>query len=128
MQNLKVEGRKLMIKNITSVLLVLACFVLSAMQLAKAEYATHVGLEARTNVIEAVSSLRIVLDDKTLTGFVEVEICNYGCVETRLVITPETVASQNGQLVPLKMAKTRLGREVGIVYEVSSNTVTKISW
>lgn len=97
-------------------------------RVAVAEYANHVGIEAATDIIEVVDSLRIVLDTRSLTGFVEVPICNRGCVDTKLKITPDTIASENGKKVELKRARQRLGREVGIEYDVKSKVVTKIAW
>ncbi len=81
-----------------------------------------------TDIIEEVTSLRISLDETTLKGFVIVPICNYECVDTRLSITPQTRAYYKARQVPLKRAKSRLGREAEIIYEVKSKKVVRITW
>lgn len=128
MGNFNFEGRKVMYRNIASVMLVVSSFIMSAFHAANAENANNAGLKITTEVIEVVGSARIVLDLKTLTGFIEVPVCNRGCVNTTLRITADTVASENGRAVPLKKAKSRLGRDVGIEYDVPTKTVTTISW
>lgn len=128
MGNFNFEGRKLMYKNIVTVIMFISSFIMSAFHTANAENASSAGLKITTEVIEVVDSARISLDAKTLTGFIEVSICDRSCVDTRLSITPESVASENGRTVPLKKAKSRLGRDVGIEYDVPTKTVTKISW
>jgi len=110
------------------ILSTLALIALSNARTVNAENTNHVGIVVQTDVIEIVNSLRIVLDAVSLTGFVEVPICNAGCVDTKLMITPDTLASENGKKVPLKEAKNRLGREASIVYEVKTKKVVLIGW
>lgn len=128
MCDFKLVDSKNMFTNMRMVLLGLSCFVISAFQSVNADYASHVGMKNTTGVVEVVSSLKIVLDKQSLTGFVEVPICNYDCVDTKLTITPETNAYIDGILVPLIKAKSRFGREVSLVYDIPTNRVTKISW
>ncbi len=93
-----------------------------------AQYANHVGLIDNKAAIEEVTNLRISINSKTLTGFVEVPVCHFRCEKTRLAITPATIASEKGVRVPLERAKYRYGKSVGIVYDVEKKEVTNISW
>lgn len=95
---------------------------------AQAQHANHVGLIDHAAVIEEVAHLKISLDAKKLTGYLEAPICYVRCKMTRLTITPETIASQKGVQVPLKQVKQLYGRSAGIVYDKEKLTVLKISW
>ncbi len=77
------------------------------------------------NAMEA-ESLRISLNEK-LSGFVEGKVCD-ACEVIRVTITPATKAFANNVEVPLKTAKSRLGRYATVLYEVKSKNVTEIRW
>lgn len=118
---LTLKGGELMFKKSQSVLIAVSCCLTVMAQTVIAENAT--------DVLEVVYKARIVINEKQSTGFIIAPICkNDGCVDTRLTITPETIASENGRAVPLKRAKSRIGRDVGIEYEISTNKVVNISW
>jgi hypothetical protein len=77
------------------------------------------------NAIEA-EALRISLNDD-LSGFIEGKVCD-ACEKIQVTITPATKAFANRVEVPLKRAKSRLGRDATVIYEVKTKNVTKISW
>lgn len=87
--------------------------------------AHHSQVIEKHNAIEA-DALRISLNDD-LNGFVEGKVCD-ACEKIQVKITPTTKAFANSVEVPLKRAKSRLGRYATVIYEVESKNVTEIRW
>jgi len=77
------------------------------------------------NAIES-ESLRISLDGN-LHGFVEGKVCDF-CETIRVTITPNTKAYANNVEVPLKNAKSRIGRYATVIYELETKNVSAIRW
>jgi hypothetical protein len=83
------------------------------------------GLIETHNAIES-SALRISLG-ADLNGFVEGKVCDL-CETIRVTITPATRAYANQIEVPLKEAKSRVGRFATVIYELDTKNVSEIRW
>ncbi len=88
-----------------------------------------------TDYIESAYPLKISLDPDKLEGFIMYKLCRWDaekkesrCKVERLPITPETIAYANYQKVPLRYARTRLGKYAEVVYDKDSLVVKSISW
>jgi len=88
-----------------------------------------------TDMIESAYPLKIVLDTEKLTGFVSYRMCDWDkvkkknvCAIKELPITPETKAYENDEEVPLRRAKSRLGKYAEVVYYKGSLVVKSLSW
>jgi len=77
------------------------------------------------NAIES-QSLRISMDD-SLNGFIEGKVCDE-CDTIKVTITPDTKAFDNNVEVPLKRAKSRLGRYATVIYVKDTMNVSAIHW
>ena len=77
------------------------------------------------NAIES-QSLRISLDS-SLNGFIEGKVCDE-CDTIKVTITPDTRAFDNNVEVPLKRAKSRLGRYATVIYVKDTMNVSAIHW
>ena len=77
------------------------------------------------NAIES-DKLRISLGAGN-SGFVEGQVCD-SCEPIKVEITPATKAYDNNVEVPLKSAKSRLGRYATVIYEIETKNVTEIRW
>ncbi len=78
-------------------------------------------------VVEGVTSARLVFDEKTQTGYVLYALC-HKCKPEKFYITPETEAFENRKKVPLNKVADRLGRDIGLEYKISSKTLISVSW
>ncbi len=120
-------------KNIFKLLILATCLIFATQAVRAAELArsngagslASSGFKERFNAIES-ESLRISLDDKNY-GFVEGKVCD-ACEVIKVTITPETKAFANRVEVPLKNAKSRLGRFATVFYELSTKKVSSIRW
>lgn len=83
------------------------------------------GIIETHNAIES-SALRISLK-ADLNGFVEGKVCDL-CETIRVTITPATKAYANNVEVPLKNAKSRIGRYATVIYELETKNVSAIRW
>jgi hypothetical protein len=77
------------------------------------------------NSIES-DSLRISLGSD-LKGFIEGKVCDQ-CETIKVTITPETKAYKDNVEVPLLNAKSRLGRDATVMYELETKNVSAIRW
>jgi len=89
----------------------------------------------RTDMIESAYPLKIVLDTTTLEGYVLYEMCDWDAVKKvskcsikEFQITPETKAYEDNEEVPLRRAKSRLGKYAEVVYYEGSLVVRSLSW
>jgi len=70
--------------------------------------------------------LRISIDDSS-SGFAEGKVCDL-CEEIRVTITPETKAFEKRTEVPLKNARSRIGRFATVIFEVKTKKAIAIRW
>ena len=77
------------------------------------------------NAMES-ESLRISLGSD-MHGFIEGKVCDL-CETIKVTITPDTKAYSNDVEVPLKKAKSRLGRYATVIYELETKNVSAIRW
>jgi hypothetical protein len=85
--------------------------------------AETVGKKVKLQKIEEVlelESLKLAIDDSS-QGFVYEG-------QVRYPITSNTVAKQDGKVVPLVSAKSRLGKSAVVKYDIKTQKVTQISW
>lgn len=97
--------------------------VLMLASMAHQAAAETVGKKVKLQKIEEVlelESMKLALDD-ALNGFVYEG-------KYRFPITPNTIAKEDGEVVPLKSAKSRLGRSAVVKYDIKTQKVTQISW
>lgn len=97
--------------------------VLMLVSMAHQAVAETVGKKVKLQKIEEVlelESMKLALDDSS-RGYVYEG-------KYRFEITPDTVAKEDGKVVPLKSAKGRLGRSAVVKYDIKSQKVTQISW
>jgi len=71
-------------------------------------------------------ALRMSFND-SFNGFAEGKVCDL-CEETKVTITPQTKAYQNNIEVPLKSARSRIGRFATVMFEVESKRAVAIHW
>lgn len=71
-------------------------------------------------------ALRISFTD-SFNGFAEGKVCDL-CEEIKVTITPTTRAFENNVEVPLKNAKSRIGRFAAVIFEVESKRAVAIRW
>ncbi len=77
------------------------------------------------NAFESVA-LRISFND-SFNGFAEGKVCDL-CEEIKVTISPQTKAYENNIEVPLKNAKSRIGRFATVIFEVDSKKAVAIHW
>ena len=71
-------------------------------------------------------ALRISFND-SFNGFAEGKVCDL-CEEIKVTITPKTKAYENNIEVPLRNAKSRIGRYATVMFEVESKRAVAIHW
>ncbi|VAW53056.1 hypothetical protein MNBD_GAMMA05-1956 [hydrothermal vent metagenome] len=71
-------------------------------------------------------ALRMSFND-SFDGFAEGKVCDL-CEEIKVTITPETKAYKNNIEVPLKNAKSRIGRFATVTFDVKSKQAVAIYW
>lgn len=77
--------------------------------------------------VEYIHALRITSGGSEGLGAIDYRECKQ-CDPMSLNITSQTLAYEKGELVPLAKIKDRLGRFVGLRYEIESKNVVTISW
>jgi len=65
--------------------------------------------------------------NNSFNGFAEGKVCDL-CEEIKVTITPETKAYENNIEVPLKKARSRIGRFAAVMFEVKSKRAVAIRW
>lgn len=85
----------------------------------------RIGIISTHDAIESMS-LRISIDN-SLHGFVEGKVCD-SCETIKVIITPETRAYAHGREVPLKKARSRIGRFATVIFERDTKKVSAIRW
>ncbi|PCJ85405.1 MAG: hypothetical protein COA54_11145 [Thiotrichaceae bacterium] len=85
----------------------------------------HNAVVDQYNAFES-EALRISFNDN-FNGFAEGKVCDL-CEEIKVTITPQTKAYENNIEVPLKNAKSRIGRFATVMFEVESKRAVAIRW
>lgn len=85
----------------------------------------RIGLIETHDAIET-ASLRMSLG-KDMHGFIEGKKCD-NCKPLKVTVTPDTKAYQDGKEVPLKKAKSRIGRFATVIFERETKNVSAIRW
>ena len=117
-------------KNIINILILFMSFGVVAGKLPVAPDGTQPleerrGFKEMHNAIES-ESLRISLG-ADLNGFIEGKVCDQ-CETIKVTITPATKAYASNVEVPLKNAKSRIGRYATVIYELDTKNVSAIRW
>jgi len=118
-------------KNIIQILVTACCLMIATQVIAARSLPGDDRYDFKRGVIEThgaieSSSLRIIVD-ASLHGFVEGKICDF-CEAIKVMITPDTKAYESNVEVPLKRAKSRIGRFATVFYELETKNVSAIRW